>query len=150
MIYDSQIEYIKALGEREMEMKANAIIATGRRYLGTPYKFDARPGQTRNFDCSSFMQYIFGEHDIKLPRDSRQQSRVGRQVSLSNIRKGDLLFFTKSSRRNLTGIQRIGHVGVYIGNNQYLNSFSPPGVTITQLTASKRREFITARRVCFL
>jgi cell wall-associated NlpC family hydrolase len=145
MIYDSQIAHISALGA--WEMKANAIIVTGIRYLGTPYRFGAIPGQTRNFDCSSFMQYIFGEYFIELPRVTRQQSRAGRQVSIGNIRKGDLLFFSTSKRRNLTGIQRIGHVGVYIGNNKYLNSFSPSGVTITQLTASRRRAFITARRV---
>lgn len=133
----------------EWERRANAIIRTGGRFLGTPYKFGARPGQTRNFDCSSYMQHIFGVHGIRLPRVSRQQSRVGRHVPFSDIRKGDLLFFTTRRRRHLTGIQRIGHVGVYIGNNRYLNSFSPPGVTITVLGPNRRRASVTARRVIF-
>jgi cell wall-associated NlpC family hydrolase len=142
MIHLNKDTHIKALAT--WEIKANIIIATGRSYLGTPYQFGARPGQTRTFDCSSFTQYIFGVHGIKLPRVSRQQSRVGQQAYLRNVRKGDLLFFTTNKRRNLTGIQRIGHVGVYIGNNQYISSFSPQGVN-----ASRRRAFITARRVIF-
>ncbi|MFZ3589418.1 NlpC/P60 family protein [Bacillus sp. DJP31] len=57
-------------------MLVNRIISTGLQYLGTPYVFHAPPYRTDVFDCSSFMQYIFGVHGILLPRNSRQPFEV--------------------------------------------------------------------------
>lgn len=109
---------------------APAIITLGRSFRGTPYQFGARPyPRSRRFDCSSYIQYIFGRNRVRLPRTSRAQARVGRRISQIDIEAGDLIFF----RRDRYSDNRIGHVGIDIGNGNMLNTYgSPPGVTVTR------------------
>jgi cell wall-associated NlpC family hydrolase len=121
--------------------RAHQIIALGEHYRGTPYKFGAKSGQTRNFDCSSFTQYIFGRYGIHLPRTAAAQSKMGTYVSRGNWKVGDLLFFTVPGRRG------VAHVGVYIGNNKMLQTYGAGGVKITPVNSYWRSHYITARRV---
>jgi cell wall-associated NlpC family hydrolase len=129
-------------------MVADRIIATGLLYLGIPYVFKAPGKQTNAFDCSSFIQYIFGVNGVSLPRNSRQQYQEGTAVSFDNIQKGDLLFFTIEQRKKKTGLSKIGHVGVYIGNNLMLHTYQLGGqVTISELNSYWTSVFIGAKRV---
>jgi cell wall-associated NlpC family hydrolase len=129
-------------------MLANRIISTGLRYLGTPYVFNAPSYRTDVFDCSSFIQYIFGVNGVSLPRNSRQQSKTGVPVPFADIRKGDLLFFTTKRRKNRNGLSKIGHVGIYIGNNQMLHTYRQgKKVTISELNSYWNNAFVTAKRV---
>jgi cell wall-associated NlpC family hydrolase len=121
--------------------KADSIISLGKRYLGTPYKFGAKVGQTRNFDCSTLTKYIFGKYGITLPRTAAQQSKMGSFVSKSNWKKGDLLFFSVPGRSG------VGHVGVYVGNNKMLNTYGAGGVKITTINSYWNSHYMTARRV---
>ena len=117
---------------------ANEIIATGKHFIGVPYKFGARSGITNNFDCSSLMQYIFEQHGITLPRSSKQQSQAGKYVSRSDLQPGDLVFFYSP----------IHHVAVYIGNGKILHTYGAPGVTISDLNSGWwDNHYTTARRV---
>ncbi|MFX3623587.1 MAG: C40 family peptidase [Ectobacillus sp.] len=118
---ETRILYCK--GREEVFLTKERIIQTGLQYLGTPYVFNAPPFQTSCFDCSSFIQYIFSQHGIYLPRSSRQQFHAGTPIPLQNIQRGDLLFFTNKARKNRTGIAKIGHVGLYMGNNQILHTY---------------------------
>lgn len=123
--------------------KAGSIIATGNRYLGTRYDFGAPAGVTYAFDCSSFTQYVFKQNGIYLPRTSRAQATKGYYVSRSNLRKGDLVFF---STRSSGG--RIAHVGIYAGNGKILHTYGAGGVKYSSLNSSWwSSHYITARRV---
>ena len=104
-------------------MFANQIISTGLQYLGTPYVFNAPSYQTDSFDCSSFIKFIFEMNGIILPRNSRQQFEAGIPISFDQIKKGDLLFFTTLERKNRKGLSRIGHVAIYIGQDQILHTY---------------------------
>lgn len=99
-------------------------------YLGTPYVFG---GNTRNgLDCSAFVLQVFQSMGIKLPRVSRDQARVGTPVANNDLRPGDLLFF------DTVGRGRISHVGIYMGDNKFINANSYRGqVTIDQLQNDK-------------
>lgn len=122
---------------------ADKIINTGEKYMGTPYQYGARSGQTKTFDCSSFVQYVYGLHGIDLPRNSRQQSKVGKTIPRSQIQKGDLLFFKTSSSGS-----NIGHVGIYAGNNKVLHTWGPGGVRYDSLsTGWLDKGYVTAKRV---
>jgi murein DD-endopeptidase / murein LD-carboxypeptidase len=77
---------------------ANKIIATGERYMGTPYRFGSASGTTKTFDCSSFVQYVYGKNGIKLPRSSH--GHVGKFVPRNQLKPGVFLF-ADSSRSNL-------------------------------------------------
>ncbi|WP_236708029.1 NlpC/P60 family protein [Brevibacillus choshinensis] len=120
----------KTLTIKQQTELAGPIISLGRSLLGTKYKFGARPYPiSRRFDCSSYIQYIFKQNGIHLPRTSRAQASSGRSIQQRNVEPGDLIFF----RRNRYSDNRIGHVGIDIGNGRMLNTYkSPPGVTITR------------------
>ena len=128
--------------------KTKQIINTGKKFIGTPYIFGAAPGRTDMFDCSSFVQYVYATHGIFLPRTSRKQYQVGKAVSLSRVKQGDLLFFTSKKRSKFIGIQRIGHVAIFIGNNSILHtSRAEKKVTIAPLHPYWSTKIIGARRV---
>lgn len=130
------------------ERKADSILTLGMTYMGTPYDFGAALGQTDTFDCSSFMNYIFGEHSIKLPRNSRQQSQIGTEIGLDQVRKGDLLFFTTPKRKDKTGTERIGHVAVYLGDNKLLHTYRTGiGVIVSDLDDRWKSRLIKVTRV---
>ena len=123
---------------------ADQIIKTGEKYMGTPYKYGASSNQTNYFDCSSFVQRVFKENGINLPRSSRQQAKVGTHVPKSQLQKGDLVFFTTSRYPD-----RISHVGIYAGNNKILHTWGPGGVRYDDMNGMKwlRESYVTARRV---
>lgn len=124
--------------------RADRIINDGEDYYRTPYKLGASTKTTRVFDCSSFTKRIFAENGIYLPRDSRQQSKMGKRISrISNIRKGDLLFFDTNRDR------RIDHVAVYAGRGKLLHTYGKPGVIYSTFTRSNYwgKTLVAARRV---
>jgi peptidoglycan DL-endopeptidase LytE len=125
--------------------KAQAILRTAQQCLGAPYVFGAKPSQApRVMDCSSFIQYVYAQNGISLPRDSRQQGQVGRRVT--SLQPGDLMFF-KYPERYSDG--RIGHVGIYMGNGKMIHTIPRPGVTITNYSGSGywTKNFLFAKRV---
>jgi cell wall-associated NlpC family hydrolase len=129
-------------------MLANQIISTGLQYLGTPYVFNAPSYRTDIFDCSSFTQYIFGVNGIPLPRNSRQQFLVGAPVSFTHIQKGDLLFFTTKKRKDRKGLSKIGHVGIYIGNDKMLHTYRPENIVmVSEINSYWKKAFVAAKRV---
>ena len=108
--------------------KAAAIIATGKKYIGVPYKW---AGTTPSgFDCSGFVMYVFGAHGITLPHNSRSMYSFGTSVAKKDLKPGDLVFFYGSNKTV------INHVGIYIGNGQFIHSSSSKGITITGLESS--------------
>ncbi|CCK28196.1 NLP/P60 family protein [Streptomyces davaonensis JCM 4913] len=79
------------------------------------------------WDCSSLVQAAFKQVGVDLPRVSQDQSMAGTDVSLSNLQVGDILYWG--------GKGSAYHVGVYIGNGQYLDAANPSkGVVIQDLS----------------
>ncbi|HEX4916317.1 MAG TPA: NlpC/P60 family protein [Limnobacter sp.] len=95
----------------------------------------------KGVDCSSFIQTLFKDHfSIELPRSSREQMILGEPVAQHELQTGDLLFFRTGPTRK--------HVGVYMGNNQFMHVSARRGVEIAKLlTPYWQKHFITARRV---
>ncbi|MFS0553771.1 C40 family peptidase [Brevibacillus sp. 179-C9.3 HS] len=123
---------------------ADQVISKGMKYEGVPYKYGSSKKTTRTFDCSSFTQRVFKEVGIKLPRDSRQQSKVGQSVSKDQLQKGDLVFF----RSYGSSSDRITHVAIYAGDNTLLHTYGKPGVTTTKFEGTSwEKRFEKAKRV---
>ncbi|MBD3109791.1 LysM peptidoglycan-binding domain-containing protein [Bacillus sp. AGMB 02131] len=123
------------------ETKADAIISTGSKYLGKPYLYGASVTQTNAFDCSSFTMRVFQENGITLPRNSVAQSKVGQSVSLSNLRKGDLVFFDT----DFDGV--INHVAIAMSNTTLIHSQSSVGVSISSLNTYWQPRVVKITRV---
>ena len=120
-------------------VSAEAIIATAKQYIGVPYVWG---GSTPSgFDCSGYVKYVFGKHGITLPRTSRDQYNVGIWVSKSNLRPGDLVFYNTSGNG-------VSHLGIYIGNGQFIHASSSRGVMISEMSNSYwSARYYGARRV---
>jgi cell wall-associated NlpC family hydrolase len=73
------------------------------------------------------VQYVFRAHNISLPRTSKEQFTVGSWVSKSNLQPGDLVFFNTSG-------SGVSHLGIYIGDNQFIHASSSHGVMISSLS----------------
>ena len=95
----------------------DAIIEYAKRYMGTAYCY-AGGSPTKGFDCSGFVNYVFKNFDIELPRSSGQFKNVGTTVKPEDFKKGDVLVFygyrDKSS---------IGHVGIICEANGMKSKF---------------------------
>jgi cell wall-associated NlpC family hydrolase len=129
-------------------MLIEKIISTGYMYLNTPYVFNAPSNRTDMFDCSSFIQHIFRCNGINLPRNSRKQFLFGRVIPFNQIKKGDLMFFTTKKRKGLQGVERVGHVALYIGNNKILHTFQQgKKVQISTLKKHWLDNYVGSRRI---
>lgn len=93
------------------------------------------------FDCSGFTQYVFARHGVTLPREVRDQFRIGEQVR-DDLAPGDLLFFT-------TADPGASHVAIAVGGDEFVHAPSSTGVVrVERLSASYwAQRFRGARRV---
>lgn len=116
-----------------------ALLAEADRYKGVPYVFG---GNTpRGFDCSGYTKYVFAKAGITLPRLADEQYEVGQNVSRSNLRPGDLVFFE-------TYEPGASHSGIYVGNGKFISATTSRGVAIADLDSGYWHErYLGARRV---
>lgn len=136
--------------------RAQKIVSLALDLFGHPYKY----GGTcigKGIDCSYFSQTIFKGLGINLPRTSGEQFKVGQDIEKQQLKVGDLLFFQKtyySKRKHASavarkGITRINHVGIYIGNGEFIHATTNvKRVTISRLDDQYfTKRFAGARRV---
>ena len=109
-------------------------------FLGTRYRFG---GNTRNgLDCSAFVQQVFRELDVTLPRSAREQFEIGSQVPHGDLKKGDLVFFR-------TYAPYASHVGIYLGQNKMIHASSKDRrVVVSSInTPYYRSRYLGAKRI---
>ena len=116
------------------------LISTALDLRGTRYRFGG--ADLNGFDCSGFTQYVFAQHAVHLPREVRDQFRVGRPVRQAEIRPGDLLFFT-------TTVPGPSHVAIALGDDAFVHAPSSRGVVrVEQLSSAYwSRRLVGARRL---
>lgn len=123
--------------------KADRIINLAKSLQGrVTYKLGVRNPSRMIFDCSSFVEYVFEQNGVQLPWGTKTLQHKGRYVAKSNLKKGDLVFFS-------AGSSRINHVGIYIGGGKFIhNTPSKNGISINSLNSGYwAKEYETARRV---
>ena len=115
------------------------LVSLAKSKLGCKYVWGATgPNQ---FDCSGLTSWCHKQVGISIPRTSLEQSKSGKAVSKSNLQPGDLIFWKTTSAE-------VGHVGMYIGNNQFIHApnKSKP-VKIDSLSSSYySSRYVRARR----
>lgn len=106
--------------------------------LGTRYKWGSKGGAT--VDCSSLVQRAYRAAGLEIPRTTREQVGLGRPVALTQLRKGDLVFY-RWQRRGL-------HVAVYMDDGYIVHASPGKGrVVMTRLNPAWQRRMVAARRL---
>lgn len=124
---DNNVEVRYALGEAikfsPLEEEANKqaslrnqIVNYALKFVGNPYVWGGT-SLTRGADCSGFTQSVMRNFGISLPRVSRDQAKTGKAIKSSEMRPGDLIFYTNSGGT-------VNHVAMYIGNGQIVHAAS--------------------------
>lgn len=128
-------------GSTNVSSKTQAVVNMVKRQVGKPYVYGA--AGPNSFDCSGLTYYCYkNAAGITLNRSSAAQASNGRYVSKSNLKPGDLVFFN-------SGTNRIRHVGMYVGNGQFIHAPSP-GKTVRYenlYSSYYVKGYVTARRI---
>ena len=122
---------------------SDEIVNSAQKYLGVPH---CMGGTTMKcLDCSGLLVTVFANYGIRLPHNSEEQARYGKMIKgTDELRKGDLVFFTRSYKTH----HFITHSGIYMGNNKFIHTSSKNGVTITSLNDEYWKEkFVFGTRV---
>ena len=115
-----------------------AVVATAMQYLGARYRFGGSSPST-GFDCSGFVYYVLNSAGVPIARDIFSQINSGPRVSRSDLRPGDLVFFSNTYKRGLS------HSGIYVGNGKFINAENErTGVVISELWSSYWASHFTA------
>jgi len=135
-----QLKYA-SLMQTDIESLPNKGLLEGvDKWYGVRYLYG---GMTKKgIDCSAFTQKVYADvYGFNLPRTGREQYRVSRKISATELQEGDLLFF------NTLG-KGISHVGLYLGNNKFVHASCSRGVAISGLFESYYiKRFVGAGRI---
>jgi cell wall-associated NlpC family hydrolase len=120
------------------------VVSTAQSYIGTKYKYG---GTThKGMDCSGLIYVAYSKEQIQLPRTSFAMSQQGKTISLKQIKKGDLVFFSTGRKK------RINHVGLVSKVNNgivyFVHASSSRGVITSSLSEKYyKNRFIKAKRI---
>ena len=96
-----------------------AVVQTALGFRGVPYRNGG--SDPSGFDCSGFVQYVFAQHGLALPREVREQFAFGDEIEIADAREGDLIYFS-------TVAKGPSHVGMVIGGDEFVHAPSSRGV----------------------
>ena len=121
-------------------MDGYALAATALGLRGIPYRNGG--SDPTGFDCSGFTQYVFAQFGIVLPREVREQYRVGKAVKPDDLTAGDIIFFTTTDPGP-------SHVAIAIGGDEFVHAPSSTGVVRVEHLSSSywSPRYLGARRV---
>lgn len=123
--------------------KGQEMVSYAQQFIGTPYVWGGT-NLNSGVDCSGFVYAVLRDFGISVNRTSSGMASNGVEVDKSQLQAGDLVFF------NSGGNSGISHVGIYMGDGNYIHSTDGAayGVTVTPLNSSySARTYVTARRV---
>ena len=131
-----RFEYAKSKTVSLTDQRAKKVVAAALSRVSTgQYVWGASGGNS--FDCSGLMMYAYRQIGISLPHSSSAQSRLGKAVSIKNLKPGDLLFFYSP----------VHHVGLYIGDGKFVHARNTRSDLVIQTLASYPAPWAGARRV---
>lgn len=131
------------LTQSALDYNKENMLKNAKKHLGEAYVWGGtNPG---GFDCSGYMQYVYKKEGVQIPRTANQQSKVGKEVSRFEVKKGDLLFFLTDKSRNIP----VTHVGMYLGDDKFIHAASKrKGIIISSFNKSKYSKlFVKATRI---
>lgn len=136
-----QLKYSQLLDTEVESLPDEELLETVDDWYGVRYRTG---GNTKNgVDCSGFTVAVYAAlYGIALPRVSREQYRVSRKISTTELQEGDLVFF------DTRGGGYVSHVGVYLGNNKFIHASVSRGVMVNDLFESYyMKRYVGAGRI---
>ncbi|MBS1759718.1 MAG: C40 family peptidase [Bacteroidetes bacterium] len=120
-----QLKYAILLKTEVEYLPSKSLLDVVDEWYGVRYRSG---GNTKSgVDCSGFTLAVFAAaYGLSIPRVSREQYRVSRKVSTTELQEGDLVFFNTQGRG-------VSHVGVYLGNNKFIHASVSRGVMVNDL-----------------
>ncbi len=127
-------------------VKSDIVINTAKNYLGTLYKYGGTSG--KGIDCSGLVYLSFKEIGLDLPRVSKEQANTGKAVKLSQLTRGDLVFFATGKGRRITHVGIVSKVNNDGQDTTFIHASLSKGVREDKLySAYWRSHFVKATRV---
>ena len=123
--------------------RKNELVEFAKKFLGYSYVSGGHSPET-GFDCSGFTRYIFGHFGYSLGATAASQTALGIEIAREDLQIADLILYYDE------GMTKIGHVGIYIGDGNFIHSANPKrGVVIDNLNTNSyySKRFVTARRI---
>ncbi len=163
--YKNKIAYLSAnenhteikTMEKHADERIEKVIEEGLNLLGFPYVYGAirlhdgkgvklKGFDSGKYDCSSLTQTIYyNGASVLLDLTTRTQIKQGKHVEKNQLTRGDLMFFTNSQRYDKTGIERVGHVALYLGDNYILHTASDHAV-VEEISSRRWSYYLETRR----
>lgn len=103
---------------------SKALIKEAEKYIGIPYCYGG--STSKCLDCSGFVNLVFGQFGIELPRTASDIYYFAEKLDISDAKAGDLVFFRSKNK--------INHVGIYLDRGEFIHSSSSKGVTKNSLS----------------
>jgi len=142
--YVQQIDAEEAAAAEEEKKASGAgaeIAAYAQQYVGYAYVYGG--SSPKGFDCSGFTKYIYKQFGYSLNRSASDQLKNGSSVSKDELQPGDLVFFRQGGSS-----RPASHVGLYIGNGEFIHASEPGvGVIISGMDSHSARGYVGARRI---
>jgi SH3-like domain-containing protein len=117
------------------------MLAFSKRFAGLPYLWGGV--STFGYDCSGFVQMLYRQTGVNLPRDAQPQHDWGgmESIALSELAPGDLVFFGSSNKR-------ITHIGMFIGSDEFIHATShlTPIIQVSKLSGERWKKLLVATR----
>ena len=99
------------------------LISIAKSKVGSRYKSGATG--PNSFDCSGFVYYAYKNVGIKIPRVSTNQAKIGKKLSRSELKKGDIVCFDTAKRGH------VNHTGIYLGDGRFIHASSGRAYSVT-------------------
>jgi cell wall-associated NlpC family hydrolase len=107
------------------------VVEMAKTLLGVPYSWGG--SSSSGFDCSGFIHYVFNQTGMKIGRYSTE-GYYSRSYYVDQPQVGDLVFFENTYKPG------ISHLGIYVGNNEFIHADGTKGVMITNLNNTYYKE----------
>ncbi|MGI6030492.1 MAG: SH3 domain-containing protein [Eubacteriales bacterium] len=134
-------DYLLFSGSEQAKTKGEEAVALAKQFLGVPYVYGG--SSPNGFDCSGLIYYVYKQLGVTLNRSSAAQFSNGTAVDRDSLLPGDLVFFYNK------GTSTIGHVGMYVGNDQFIHAPQPGDVVkiVSLDSANYPQRYAGAKRI---
>lgn len=127
-------------------ISADEVLTFAESLIGIKYKYGSAIKE-KGFDCSGFINYVFNHFKISVPRTSSDFTNAGKEVSIKNSKRGDIILFTGSNANS--GV--VGHMGLVTENKngelKFIHTSESRGVMISGMNSYFVPRFVKVNRV---